>query len=416
MRSRALRILLVILSISSIAASAVYIRSLEMSLSERRELLREVDRLAREASEDLADARLAQPAYVAMGQGADFWMKKVDTAAERVTATLTKLQSSIAAGAARARVSQALGAVAEFTSVDNRIRGYLEADSALMAADVVFGEGGEPAATARQYIEQGRLEEHMELDRLEAETRKLEMAAAGGAAGLIVLISAILALAPARRAAAVEGRAVSLNLTGHVQSPSRAVQSPDDDLILHGKQPVHTQTQGGQSSPAAVPAPPAVALQSVAQLCTDLGRTTEPAALTDLLARAAGILDASGLVLWVGSDSGMELRPVLAHGYAPEVVSRIPVVPRAANNAAAAAYRTGTLQVVASEPGSRAKGAIVAPVLSGDGCVGVLSVEIRDGGEGSASVQSLAAIFAAQLAGIVASTVDVSDQRARGSA
>src|SRR5262245_62027759 len=79
-------------------------------------------------------------------------------------------------------------------------------------------------------------------------------------------------------------------------------------------------------------------------------------------------------------------------------------------------HRTGTLQVVASQPGSRAKGAVVAPVLSADGCVGVLSVEIREGGEASASVQSLAAIFAAQLAGIVASTVDVPDQRARGSA
>jgi len=415
MRSRALRLLLVILSISSIVASTVFIRSLEMSLTGRRELLREVDRLAREAFDGLADARLAQSAYVAMGQGADFWMKKADDAAGRMTAALMKLQSSMAAGAALARVSQALGAVAEFTSVDRRIRGYLETDSPLMAADVVFGEGGEPAAMARQFIEQGRLEEHMELDRLEAETRELEMAAAGAAAGLVVLISAILAIVPARRAVPAGGP-VSLNLTAAGQpTPAHSVQSAADDLILHGREPARVQAQGQSSSPV-VPAPPAVTLQSVAQVCTDLGRTTEPEALSDLLGRAAEVLDASGLVLWVGSASGMELRPGLAHGYAPEVVSRIPVVPRAANNAAAAAYRTGTLQVVASQPGSRAKGAVVAPLLSADGCVGVLSVEIRDGGEASASVQSLAAIFAAQLAGIVAATIDEPDQRARGSA
>ena len=81
-------------------------------------------------------------------------------------------------------------------------------------------------------------------------------------------------------------------------------------------------------------------------------------------------------------------------------------MPRSANNAAAAAFRSGTLQVVLAKPGSTAKGAIVAPVLSSDGCVGVLSAEIRNGREADELTQSLAAIFAAQLAGVVAPTAN----------
>jgi hypothetical protein len=152
------------------------------------------------------------------------------------------------------------------------------------------------------------------------------------------------------------------------------------------------------------PQPAPVPLQAVAQICTDMGRVGDPAELKGLLSRAAGALDASGLVLWLGSSSGSELRPALAHGYTPEMVARIPVVPRAANNAAAAAYRSGILQIVRSQSGSPAKGAVVAPVLSAEGCLGVLSAEIRGGGEASETVQSLAMIFAAQLAGVVAST------------
>jgi GAF domain-containing protein len=97
------------------------------------------------------------------------------------------------------------------------------------------------------------------------------------------------------------------------------------------------------------------------------------------------------------------------------VAARIPSVPRSANNAAAAAYRTATLQIVLSRPGSP-KGAVVAPVVSADGCIGVLSAEIRDGGEASETVQALAAIIAAQLAGVLASTPAPNQGRSTGSA
>jgi GAF domain-containing protein len=95
------------------------------------------------------------------------------------------------------------------------------------------------------------------------------------------------------------------------------------------------------------------------------------------------------------------------------MIARIPPVARSADNAAAAAYRSGTLQIVAARPGASI-GAVVAPILSPDGCMGALSAEIRSGGETSESVRALAAIFAAQLAGVLATApveaVDIQPQ------
>jgi GAF domain-containing protein len=74
-------------------------------------------------------------------------------------------------------------------------------------------------------------------------------------------------------------------------------------------------------------------------------------------------------------------------------------VSRSADNAAAKAYRSGTLQIVLRRPGST--GAVVAPIMSGEGCVGALSAEIRHGAETSEAVQALAEIAAAHLAGVL---------------
>jgi GAF domain-containing protein len=79
----------------------------------------------------------------------------------------------------------------------------------------------------------------------------------------------------------------------------------------------------------------------------------------------------------------------------------MPAVPKSANNAAAAAYRTGALQIVLARPGA-ASGALVAPLLTADGCIGALSAEIKGRGETSDATQALAVLFAAQLASVLA--------------
>ena len=91
----------------------------------------------------------------------------------------------------------------------------------------------------------------------------------------------------------------------------------------------------------------------------------------------------------------------------------MPTLRRSSDNAAAAAFRSGKLQIVLAHEGS-ASGAIVAPMLSSRGCVGVMSAETQRGAETSESLQAMAAIFAAQLAGILQVTPEDHEERATG--
>jgi hypothetical protein len=109
-------------------------------------------------------------------------------------------------------------------------------------------------------------------------------------------------------------------------------------------------------------------------------------------------LDAPGAILWLGA--GEQLFAAAAHGYDGRVLSRLGPIDRNAANATAAAWRTGKLQVVDGD--AAGNGAIVAPLVGTGSCRGVLAVEVRAGRESDPVVQSVIAMIAAQLGGLVA--------------
>ena len=139
-------------------------------------------------------------------------------------------------------------------------------------------------------------------------------------------------------------------------------------------------------------------LTAAATLCTDLARASDTAALSELLTRAASVLDASGLILWM--SAGEQLFAVLGSGYAPATLARFGPIARTADNAAAAAWRTGQLTVVPAQ--GSAPGGLVAPMFGPGGCIGVLALEIRPGHEQDPAAQAVTAMVAAQLATAVA--------------
>ncbi len=394
MRSRASRVTCSALSWIGIGAAAVLTFYSEQQIANRRSSIQTFDVRARETAEALGDVRAAQQAYVAAGQGLDFWIPKVDATMATIAETLTALRASAASPGAISALEEADVTFSELEKVDARARGYLESGAQLMAADVVFTEGGEAVTNAARQVERARVEERRAFDVFEAGRRRVEGLAIAGAGGLALLV--IGALTPRGRTSASERPAAS----GPMPVSHSAV-STSGDLMLRQQEraevpeqiaPLRSLDRSNQAT--------ASALRAAAQLCTDLGRVNDPEELNTLMGRAADVLDASGLVLWLATGSGVELRPAVAHGYSQEAMARMPPLARSANNAAAAAYRTGALQIVLSRPGS-SKGAIVAPVLSVNGCIGVLSAEVRDGGETSYTIQALAAIFAAQLAGML---------------
>ena len=117
------------------------------------------------------------------------------------------------------------------------------------------------------------------------------------------------------------------------------------------------------------------------------------------LERAVSALHASGLVLWVSDAERKQLIPIATHGYASNVLSRLGVLAIDSENATAAAFRTSLVQTVRGDQDSN--GAIAAPLVSPTGCLGVMSVEVRDGGEKEPARLAAASIVAAQLATIV---------------
>ncbi|HUK36226.1 MAG TPA: GAF domain-containing protein [Vicinamibacterales bacterium] len=229
-----------------------------------------------------------------------------------------------------------------------------------------------------EQLSSARAAEQQAADRTEATTRAREAVALAGAAGLGLVVLLLLA---------------GMWPTSSSREADTAVAAP---------------------ASAPVPSIPSV-LRAASDLCTSLGRVSDVEELRTLIGHAAELMDASGLIVWINAPGASELRPALSHGYPQEMLSRLPPLPRSADNAAARAFRTGQFQIVLARPGT-SEGAVVAPLLTPAGCVGVISAEIRGGGETSDVVQALAAIFAAQLANVVHVTPQSHEQRATGTA
>jgi len=429
----------------AIGACAFFVFQSETQVAVRASAMRTFDLRAREAADALAVVRSGQQAYVAAGQGIAFWVPKVATTTDAVSASLGTLRETATDASTRAALDQAADTVAQFTDIDKRAREYLKSDQQLMASDVIFTEGVEAAASAARSVEAARIAELQAIDARAATTRNREALALGISATLAAIV--ILLLTPGREAQEWRERLKALQgldgqptrdrperpgregLEGRERLDGQGTAEGLDDwsrLQIRRTQSASRPAESGASAPSApparpaspappalpaLPAPPAppappspvavqgAMLKAAADLATEFGRARDTNDLNQLLGRAATAMDASGVVVWMGSTTGADLRPLLIHGYGAQAMARIPPVPRSADNAAAAAYRSGHMQIVLSKPG--ASGAIVAPILAPDGCVGALSAEFS-GAETSESVQALAAIVAGHLATVLA--------------
>ena len=372
---------------TAIGAAAFFLVYSERQLGAFQQDDREFDLHARELTDTLSDLRVAQQAYVAAGQAAEFWMPKVAQTSDLVDKSLSALRSAATSVRAREELDAAVKTLTEFHDADQRAREYLKAEQQLMAADVIFTEGGETATRAARQVERARLEEHQALDASTALARRQEAYALAGAGGFAALVLLVLGATGSR-----------------TQKPVDAVA--DDPVSASADSPLPLQASAVPTIALTSPAPAVLpGLQKAAELCTDFGRVRDSNDLQRLVARAADAMNAAGLVVWLGNAAGADLEPILAHGYSEDALARLPKVPRSADNAAAAAYRTGELQIVRSTAGG-STGALVVPIVSAAGRIGALSAELRDGGETAESVQALARIVAAQLAGVLLAASD----------
>jgi hypothetical protein len=363
-------------------AAAFFIVQSEQQIGDERARSQAFDRASREVGESLARARSAQQAYVAEGQDAAFWIPEVAKSLDAARAGIDQLRESARDAEIDAMLEGANGGLAELRDIDRRAREYLTGGQALMAADVVFAEGAESAAVVTRQVQAASLADSQAVEAFESRRRRVQLASLGGAGLVAIVIVAF--LATGRTSRVVDDSPARLaDAVGSGFSRTGVTENDTSDVRRTSSQPLADR------------------ISMAAAICTDFGRVTKSDDLPPLMARIAEALQATGLIVWIGDATGGELRPAIAHGYSPAALTRLPAIPATADNAAAAAYRTGTPQIVRPRT-QEDSGALVAPLLAASGCIGALTVEVARGVPIADELRALAAVFAAQLATVVA--------------
>jgi hypothetical protein len=385
MTRRAVRVTLLLLLVATLAGAGVLIAREERAAANARSAALTVDVVTWRVLHDVSEAMAGLQAYAVPGQDPAVWQQKVGPALASATEGVDDLRNQVTDRSALNDLDAAAAALDVLGQVDARASRLVGFDSRAQAGSLVFSDGLEAASTVTRRVESARQAEQQALDRFLLTRRTVQAAAAGGAGLVSLIVALLLAKRPSAPAA------------GPVEAPSPVeVAGTEPEASPAG---AAAPSQVASAVPEAGDASTAPPLRAAADLCTDFARLVDSQELPALLARSAELLDASGLIVWIADAQRLRLRPLLAHGYPEQALARLPAIPRDADNATAAAYRGGQVEVVRSDGSSN--GALVVPILTGDGCVGVMAAEVRHGRETTGTAPALARIVAAQLAAII---------------
>ena len=395
MRRLWVRIAVVLVTLATLGFTGNQIRLSELALDDEQNVERVFTDLSWALTLTLGDLRAAQQAYVAAGQDRLYWTATVKSHLDTVRSGLDNLRRLAITPASIEALDSADGAVTDLERMDGRAREHVDLEQPLMASDLIFTDGLELTARASTNVELARATERTTRNETIRATRSSQATMVATAAAVSVL--AVLLLIPMTRAedrapfASIDAETV---LTGESGLPVED-RKMFDSLDLDAVDPAPTAPDTA-AAPAADRPEPVPNLRVAADLCTDLCKVTDTNELPELLARTAALMNATGIIVWVRDSSGHALRPAIGHGYSTRALARLGSIPEDGNNATAAAYRSARMQVV--ERDDTTSGALAAPLLAANNCVGVLSTELRAGWESSEAVQATAAIMAAQLA------------------
>ena len=382
-------------------ASGYWAALLDRQIDEGRGGEREFAESAWGVAASLAELRASQLAYVAADADRSFQAEQVAAHTDAVVAGLAELTRRASASGASRAIEAASEAVGDLQGVNAASREHIAAGETGLARDLLLADGTEFAAEAAGHVARALSLERTTRDAAGARQAVTQAQAFFLATGSGVLAALLTFFAALRRAHAGEGDVVGAPAAAGGESGAQpATGSSLLDLTLSAE----TEEDASPASAADVPAPEPIVreldLPAAAVICTDLGSLASAADLPDLLGRAAELLNASGMIVWVNDGSGEALRPAVCHGYSQAMLARLGAIPHDSENATASAFREGRMHVVPAD--STGSGAIVAPLVSSINCFGVLSAELREGWEARRDVQSLTRIIAAQLATLVA--------------
>ncbi len=304
--------------------------------------------------------------YVASGRIDKETLTATSGRVRQIVSESTRLLGELLAAGAPSAGELANGA-ASLAEVDARARENMLADLDLMAADLLFTETTRTRQELREQLRKLRVAEASAV----SDGRSNDLKEAWTVlAGVALLFAWALVRSTRRPTTALSDEVTSIAPADHLP-PSTPPESVPPE-------------RGVEST---------IDLQETAALCTAISRLRTESDLRGLLVRTATLLDASGIVVWMAA--GEEMFPVAWHGYDSRQLIQLGPIGPSAPNAAAAAWRTSTIQSVSGGPGSQS--AIVAPLLGVDRCIGVLAIEVGPGRETDATINAVTTLISAQL-------------------
>ena len=329
---------------------------------------RDVDRRIDVLAGAVVDISAAQAAYVAPGQDPAPALERFPRLLRQVSTGTAEIGLTLRAAPSRPALQRFADATSRLAQADALARDSLLLGDTLTASHVIFGESRTALAAMSTSLGTLRtVETSARADERAAEVTRAWMIVAG--AGLVWAVGLLLVALLSLQRPSARGN----------------VPLPVDEGIAKNDSPASSMLHASD-------------LNEAADLCTALSRVDTTTALPSLLARAATLLDGAGIVVWM--SAGEELFAAAVHGYTAAMISRLGAIPRDALNATAAAWRTGTVQLVPGDATSH--GAIAAPLLGPDSCLGVFAVELRHGREADEATRAITLMIAAQLASVVA--------------
>ncbi len=363
--------------------------ALDMSRRDGRAAVSRINNELRAAEQTLADLGAAQASYIAAGQNIDAsttWMNTAAGLAVELESAVANLNAITTSAEARSHYAAATPLVETVTAADRKARGLVGTGQILVAADVVLIEG---AGTVKQLKTELAAAREAEMAAFESKATELGWINLGAIAAAM-LIGLILLIVATRQ-------------NGDASADTRLSLNARDDAPAHPA-PAAPDAPAAPAAPVApdVWSTPTLDLGPAADLCVELGLVQSSDQLAALIARAATVLDAKGVVLWVSESGGRVLRPTMAHGYSERVLQRMGTLSADGDNVTSLAFRTRQPQVVRGSIDGQ--GALAVPLVTGSGCVGVLAAEVQGAKPGDARF-AIARIIAAQLSTLVAPAV-----------
>ena len=383
---------MLVVTLAMLGFTGNHIRRSELALDDEQNVERVFTDLSWSLTLTLGDLRAALQAYVAAGQDHPYWTAKASSHLDTVRSGLDNLRRLASNPTSIEALDAAAVTVADLESLDRRAREHVGLEQQLLASDLIFTNGLELAARAAANVELARATERTTRNETIRTTRSSQATLALTAGGMSLLAVLLLIPIPRKNHGPAPFESLDPEATEALPGPAPLSSTADAEspAMSGDAAPDITATPVGQDRS------PVPDLRVAADLCTDLGKLKDTSELPALLARAATLMNATGVIVWVVDASGHALRPAIGHGYTTRALARMGSIPEDGDNATAAAYRSAHMQIIESDGTS--SGALAAPLLAADRSVGVLSAELREGWESSEAVQATVAIMAAQFA------------------